>query len=37
MVTFPRKPVFTFPAIFVIDLKSLSFPRISVFIFPAGR
>ena len=37
MVAFPRKPVSTFPAIFLIDFKSFTFPRISVFIFPAGR
>ena len=37
MVAFPGKPVFTFPAIFVIDFKSLTFPCIFVFIFPSGR
>ena len=34
MVAFARKLVFTFPAIFVIDFKSLTFPCIFVFIFP---
>ena len=37
MVAFRRKLVLSFAAIFVIDFKSLTFTRNSVFIFTAGR